>query len=171
MNIMKHLPNVDIRTFGQQNIGELEPHVWDIADLDGYLTEDTEQWDTLLTRKKHPSSGKKYYSGQMAEEYIKPDGVIVALFMENKAVGFAHLKPAVDYVDTVEISSIVIHPDHQGKGLGTLLIEAAYERATLAMPGAKYVTLSVSANNNRAMNMYRKEGFEPVGVYMARSLK
>ena len=65
-------------------------------------------------------------------------------------------------VDEAHITTIAMHPDYQGKGLGELmltsLIDIAYDIK------AKWVTLEVRVTNYRAQNLYRKYGFHDAGM-------
>ena len=74
-------------------------------------------------------------------------------------IGFAGLWLMVD---EAHITTIAMHPDYQGLGLGELmltsLIDIAYEIK------AKWVTLEVRVSNYRAQNLYRKYGFHDAGM-------
>ncbi len=74
-------------------------------------------------------------------------------------IGFAGLWLMVD---EAHITTIAMHPDFQGLGLGELmltsLIDIAYEIR------AKWVTLEVRVSNYRAQNLYRKYGFHDAGI-------
>jgi [ribosomal protein S18]-alanine N-acetyltransferase len=65
-------------------------------------------------------------------------------------------------VDEAHITTIAMHPDFRGRGLGEFmlmhLIEIAYSI------GAKWVTLEVRVSNYSAQNLYRKYGFREAGV-------
>lgn len=56
------------------------------------------------------------------------------------------------------IESIGISPDFQGKGFGKLLLQASINK--LLKHGAKEIKLSVVSTNEKALNLYRKYGFE-----------
>ncbi|RLD00061.1 MAG: ribosomal-protein-alanine N-acetyltransferase [Chloroflexi bacterium] len=55
------------------------------------------------------------------------------------------------------ISTIAVHPEWRGKGLGELLLLAAVEQALEL--GMSLISLEVRASNQVAQNMYRKCGF------------
>ncbi|CAE7866544.1 unnamed protein product [Symbiodinium microadriaticum] len=57
--------------------------------------------------------------------------------------------------DEAELLTIAIHPDHQGRGHGTQLLNRAPEAAILL--------LEVAADNAPAIALYRRAGFEDVG--------
>ncbi len=61
------------------------------------------------------------------------------------------------------ILSIAVHPDYQGKGLGTRLSVAALER--LREAGVKDVMLDVRDYNAPAIHLYEKLGFHEIGHF------
>ena len=61
------------------------------------------------------------------------------------------------------ISTIAVHPDWRGKGLGELLLLTALEKA-LAQ-GASVVSLEVRPSNQVAQRLYRKYSFRFTGVH------
>ncbi len=74
-------------------------------------------------------------------------------------IGFAGLWLMVD---EAHVTTIAVHPDYRGRGVGELmlssLIEIAYDI------GARVVTLEVRVSNHVAQNLYRKYGFREEGV-------
>jgi ribosomal-protein-alanine acetyltransferase len=65
-------------------------------------------------------------------------------------------------VDEAHVTTIAMHPEHRGLGLGEFLlvnlIDISYNI------GAKWVTLEVRVSNYTAQNLYRKYGFREAGV-------
>lgn len=73
--------------------------------------------------------------------------------------GISVLGPAGD--DECEIHTIAVAPEHQGQGHGRALLAALLEIADkLGAP----VFLEVRTDNETAMNLYRRNGFEIVGT-------
>ncbi len=81
------------------------------------------------------------------------------------AVGSA--RPVVGYagfwyiVDEAHISTIAVHPDWRGRGVGERVLAGLLERALDL--GATAATLEVRLTNTPAQNLYRKYAFEVVG--------
>jgi ribosomal-protein-alanine N-acetyltransferase len=75
--------------------------------------------------------------------------------------------PVVSYggfwiiLDEGHISTIAVHPDWRGQGLGELMLVALMEAAILR--GAGELTLEVRVSNLVAQNLYRKAGYVEVG--------
>lgn len=64
--------------------------------------------------------------------------------------------------DAVHISTIAVHPDWRGEGLGELLLLTAMEKALKQQ--ASRVTLEMRVSNNVARRLYHKYGFQPQGT-------
>jgi [ribosomal protein S18]-alanine N-acetyltransferase len=74
-------------------------------------------------------------------------------------VGFAGLWLMVD---EAHVTTIAMHPEHRGHGLGEFLLVSLIDIAYSI--GAKWVTLEVRVSNYTAQNLYRKYGFREAGV-------
>jgi len=64
-------------------------------------------------------------------------------------------------VDEMHISTLAVHPDLRGQGLGEQLLVAGLEQAR--RQGADLATLEVRPSNTIAVSLYRKYGFELAG--------
>ena len=72
-------------------------------------------------------------------------------------VGFRRRSPGL------HISTIAVHPNWRGKGLGELLLFTVMEKALEL--GSEVVSLEVRASNRVAQNLYRKYGFRFTSVH------
>lgn len=81
-------------------------------------------------------------------------------------LGICRRGPALGYagawllVDEIHLSTIAVHPEWRGRGLGELLLITVLERG--AQQGARRATLEVRVSNSAAQGLYRKYGFETV---------
>jgi ribosomal-protein-alanine N-acetyltransferase len=64
-------------------------------------------------------------------------------------------------VDEAHISTLAVHPEWRGRGLGELLLVALID--TAALRGASVATLEVRVSNEVAQGLYRKHAFAQVG--------
>lgn len=77
-------------------------------------------------------------------------------------VGYGGLWLLVDGWPEAHISTLAVHPEWRGRGLGGLLLGGLLERA-MAM-GAQRATLEVRVSNHVAQGLYEKYGFDVVGL-------
>jgi ribosomal-protein-alanine N-acetyltransferase len=61
-----------------------------------------------------------------------------------------------------DVQTLAVTPSAQGRGIGALLLRALIDRA--ARRGATSVLLEVRADNDAAIALYRRSGFERIGV-------
>jgi ribosomal protein S18 acetylase RimI-like enzyme len=91
-------------------------------------------------------------------------GSIRAVEVEGTRVGMLQL---LESRDAVEVGEIQIAPEHQNKGIGTLLMRDIVARAHAER---KRVVLSTGLKNWRALQLYRRLGFRQVGQTETHSL-
>lgn len=83
---------------------------------------------------------------------------IVAKY-NNKIVGFAGIKLMIDEAD---IMNIVVKKDFRNQGIGTLLLKKLIDLSKeLNLP---FITLEVMEENYPAIHLYKKLGFEQIGL-------
>ena len=78
---------------------------------------------------------------------------------ENEIVGFAGI---IILPDDVEITNIVTKKTERTKGIGKLLLDKLIEMAS--QTGKSNISLEVNEINQAAINLYKKSGFEEVGI-------
>jgi ribosomal-protein-alanine N-acetyltransferase len=76
----------------------------------------------------------------------------------GKVVGYAE---AVLRLPSAHLNRIAVHPTHQGKGIGALLLQGALR--ALWHQGAELVTLNTQSDNRFSQRLYRRFGFEATG--------
>jgi ribosomal-protein-alanine N-acetyltransferase len=98
-----------------------------------------------------------------SDEAVDEPGLLARLLGRNhrnqKIIGFSGCWMVAG---EVHISTIAVHPDWRGQRLGELLLWGMVREALHRH--AEMVTLEVRVSNDIAQNLYRKYGFEPVGV-------
>jgi ribosomal-protein-alanine N-acetyltransferase len=62
----------------------------------------------------------------------------------------------------VQVNNIAVHPDFRGRGIGEAALRAALALAVAA--GAAFVTMEVRPSNAPALSLYRKMGFQVLGI-------
>ena len=64
-------------------------------------------------------------------------------------------------LEEAHITLLAVHPNYRQQGLGTLLLLSLLDDAIAR--NLAWATLEVNANNKKAINLYKKFGFEAVG--------
>lgn len=77
---------------------------------------------------------------------------------EDEVVGFAGI---IILPDDVEITNIVTKKNERKKGIGKLLLDKLIQ---MAFELKKDISLEVNEENDAAINLYKKAGFEEVGI-------
>lgn len=93
----------------------------------------------------------------------RPEGTLVAT-LDRKLVGVIALAPPTQLASNahvLEVCELAVAPEHQGRGIGRALADAAVELA--CERGARRVTLRVLSTNGRAQRAYEAWGFEVEG--------
>ena len=84
----------------------------------------------------------------------------VVAVVGDTVVGYAGLCAYSD--DVSYIQTIGVTRDHQGRGVGTLLLVALLDEADAR--GSAHVDLEVRADNTSAISLYEKHGFASIGL-------
>ena len=117
--------------------------------------------DSALTVSQEPVMQEPERPRRPFPLSLLPSRSVATLATPHQAsiIGFAGLWLMVD---EAHITTIAVHPDYRGRGLGELelmsLIDIAYQI------GAKWVTLEVRVSNYVAQSLYRKYGFREAGM-------
>lgn len=92
--------------------------------------------------------------------FFERDTIIAALMYENDSpIGFTFAWPVAGECEFLAIGVIEAQ---RGKGIGKLLLEYTLKEAIEL--GAHIIHLEVRADNNAAITMYKKNGFEKLGL-------
>ncbi len=108
--------------------------------------------EKALFRSPWPEKSFEY------EVASNPHGYQLVAEHDGEAVGYL---VAWFVVDELQIATIGVKPEWQGRGIGTLLMIAAIKWALAK--GASSITLEVRPSNERAIKLYEKLGFRVVG--------
>ena len=90
----------------------------------------------------------------LEEEFSK----VFVVEEKNKIIGFLHI---TELYETIDIINIVIDANNRHKGMATLLMDYMISDAR---PEVEIVTLEVATNNEAAINLYQKFGFEIIST-------
>lgn len=85
----------------------------------------------------------------------------IGAFLNKKMIG--HLLLTADAKEKGVLNiGIVIHPDYQGIGMGTILIKKAFEIAK--SKGYRKIIAEILENNSNSIRFFKKNGFRVVGL-------
>lgn len=92
----------------------------------------------------------------------QPPGTVIFIAEDGDGtrLGFIHLQTGNDYYNREEhghISDVIVAPEGEGCGIGSLLIAKGEEWAR--SHGYRWLTLSVFAQNLRAREVYKRLGY------------
>ncbi len=126
--------NIEIKKMNKNHLEEIKENL---------ETEFDDFWNYNILKEELSSDSSKY---------------IVAI-SKNEVIGFAGIKFALDQVD---IMNIVTRKNYRNKGVGTLLLR---ELISICKEfKANSIFLEVSEDNEPAIKLYKKLGFENVGI-------
>lgn len=94
---------------------------------------------------------------------LEATGRYIVAVEDGRAIGHALLEPmGLEAISHVYRLTIVVHPGHQDRGVGTALMKDVMSWAA-GNDRVEKVELAVRAVNARAIHLYRKLGFEQEG--------
>lgn len=95
----------------------------------------------------------------LKNELLSNNTTYIVAKENNRVIGFAGIMTCLD---EATLNNIVVRKDFRQKGVGTELLETIIELCgNLNM---KTLTLEVNASNIQAINLYKKFGFENLGI-------
>ena len=129
------------------------PTPWSASSYLYELSHNTRSSYYVLLR---PQTGKSAPSERGWRRWLR---IVMCLPNKSRVIGYMgfRLQPA-----EMHISTIAVHPDWRGKGLGELLLLTAMDKALKQR--ARRVTLEMRVSNNVARRLYHKYGFQLKGT-------
>ncbi|RDW19737.1 GNAT family N-acetyltransferase [Oceanobacillus chungangensis] len=99
------------------------------------------------------------YSDKNMKSRLKHSIVFVAE-VDGRIVGFANYSP-ITSEGTTELGAIYLHPEFQGRGIGTGFLQHGINHFS----NVEEIHLNVEKNNEIGMNFYNAKGFEVVSEF------
>ena len=108
-----------------------------------------------------------FEKNKLVAEVMSRDNIFILVYNDDEIAGYACIRkgdklPGINGNDTIEIARIYVLNSFKGKGAGKALMNACLSIAT-AMNKA-WVWLGVWEKNKRAIEFYKKWGFEKFGT-------
>lgn len=124
-----------------------------------------------------PGSGLARQSDEISREYVAgflaralDGGVSLGAFTGDALVGEIHatrIGPR-QFAHVLTDLTIAVHPDLQGRGVGSRLFDALFASAAKLVPRATRIELVARSGNTAALRLYEKLGFRAEGCFQAR---
>ncbi|KFF25816.1 GNAT family N-acetyltransferase [Chryseobacterium vrystaatense] len=115
---------------------------------------------------------ESFNTEKVKSELNNPDSHFFIAWEEDNPVGYLKLNSGAAQTElkdddtSLEIERIYVKKSHHGQKVGQLLYDQALESAQSF--GKNYLWLGVWEKNLRALNFYRKNGFEEFGTHTFR---
>jgi len=136
----------------------------------------------LLVQEHHDFDGRRFlaarprtpddYASFLGSQLDDPDAVVLVAD-DGEVIGYAYAAlEGYDYMSlrgpAAVLHDLIVHPDHRGRGVGRLLLNATL--SYLTSRGAPRVVLSTAARNETAQRLFESSGFRRTMVEMTREL-
>lgn len=118
----------------------------------------TDLADILELERSGFEPSEQWSEAAWAEELESPDRYVLArLDRDARIIGVATFSRVEEIADLLRV---IVHPQARGQGVGASLVRAGLDWA--AALGAQRMLLEVRPDNDPAVALYRRLGFEPV---------
>ncbi len=118
-------------------------------------------WTINLAREDFQQTFKKWDDTDKVIQPYKGDSEIYGAFIEGKEAGLIQFEYQ-PHNKSVRVWDIDIWPEFQHQGIGTQLMNQCISRARKF--GARRIILEVQSSNLKAIDFYRKMGFDLIGL-------
>lgn len=106
---------------------------------------------------------EKKFLDSVLEKMAKNEDIHLLAYSNNKLIGVTNITLKEKNNKHVAVYGISVASQYRNQGLGELLMAKILEDAKNNLPTLKIVTLEVFANNNVAIELYKKFGFRQYG--------
>jgi [ribosomal protein S18]-alanine N-acetyltransferase len=110
----------------------------------------------VIEQRAYPTPWSR---SMFASELAKPTSICLGAFEGEELVGYVINSR---YVDAWHVMNVAVHPEHQGRGIATALLERLF--ALTREDERRGYTLEVRVSNEDAIRLYEKLGFEARGT-------
>lgn len=107
----------------------------------------------------------EHYDAESFRSRIDHDPAIVVVADDSRStiVGYAFANPTDGDEATFSLAHIYVRPDRWGEGVGRQLLE--HVEGTVRSRGGERITLSVMAENDRAIRFYEEAGYDRTDAF------
>jgi len=113
----------------------------------------------------------RYMAATFAPAALDGSSTLIAWSGDGRRLGYVHMRPGKDGVTEEPcgyVSLLAVDKDAEGSGVATRLMAAAEDWARAR--GYRFLCLDVFADNRRAVDFYKRGGFEAETLRMVKPL-
>ena len=113
----------------------------------------------------------RYMAATFAPAALDGSSTLIAWSGDGRRLGYVHMRPGKDGVTEEPcgyVSLLAVDKDAEGSGVATRLMAAAEDWARAR--GYRFLCLDVFADNRRAVDFYKRGGFESETLRMVKPL-
>ena len=118
-------------------------------------------WTIDLVRENFQRTFKKWDDNDKIVQPYKGDSEIYGAFIDEKESGLIQFE-YLPHNKSVRVWDIDVLPEFQNQGVGTALMDKCISRAREC--NARRIILEVQSSNLKAINFYKKMGFDLIGL-------
>lgn len=124
-----------------------------------------------------PNSGLARAYDEISLEYVQAfveralkNGLLLGAFVDNNLAGEIHgARPGPrQFSHVISDLTVAVHPNTQGRGLGSALFSAFFEAANSMSPPVSRIELIARSGNIGALRLYERLGFRAEGRFVGR---
>ncbi|HRN85749.1 MAG TPA: GNAT family protein [Candidatus Dojkabacteria bacterium] len=139
----------------------------DLTALTEYINELSKE-DTYITvfNQEITLEEEKEFLTRVFKEMESKDGVTLLCFVDDELVAVSGLKRSMlsgNRDDHVAEFGISVKSEYRNAGIGFMLARTVIKEGVANIPGIRIVRLNVFGENEQAIHLYEKLGFEEVG--------
>jgi ribosomal protein S18 acetylase RimI-like enzyme len=150
-------------------VGEVEIRPLSLADVDALVTLHRATAATGGGLARTPQEiDAAYVSGFVAK--ASSSGVALGAWADGVLAGEIHAgrMGVAQFAHVLTDLTVAVHPDWQGKGLGSALFRALFEAAATLTPKVERIELMAREGNTDAIRLYERLGFRIDGRFAGR---
>ena len=114
----------------------------------------------ILPPEQIPYMMNMMYAPEVMERELREGYRFAALLVDGKPSGYISWSACADHPGTAKLHKVYLLTSCHGKGFGRMMLDYATETCRAA--GFRRLRLNVNKHNERAIAVYRKNGFETV---------
>ena len=140
------------------------PSAGDAQEMCDYInTLSREQTFILFQGEEITLEAEQNYLESQLEKIANHRLVQLLAIADQRIIGIAGIEPKDRVESHIASFGISIAHDWRGLGIGSKLMQSVLDEAQIQLPAVEIITLSAFANNETAIRMYQKFGFQEFG--------